>query len=411
MNRIRSFARTHAYQLTLVAIVTLIAAPLLVVDACGPDFEPDVFTPQRTPHLPARYAQGHLGILQPRYFIAEKVAAYRYLSGGSLDNNEQKVWTGAPNPPEQSKVVSPERYQKEQKEAEAARPVNQWNAARAQYEPAPIRPAQQNETLWYSEPDAKNWTGTILNCSPPSFTAATATLHKREAKWGKASAAFRDWLIAQDAVFSNCDKIDAMPSMVTADAPVLLRQDRDYQTAAALFYRGDYDKAASAFQVIAADNSSPWSRWGNYLAARAFVRKAAQVGVPGQNQSGAARFDPASLSRAADLLGKVASAHSDPEMVQAARAELGFVAIRLKPQERSVELAKVLAGPAHDPEYQQHIIDLRFMIDNLSPAGHTPLLDWMSDTGTLIFPGPVIDTPPRWTIGVSIRRHRGLWLP
>ena len=68
----------------------LIVGSVVAVGACGPDFEPDVFVPAHRPVVPANFAKGELGVLEPGYFIAEKVVAFRYLNGGTLDEDEQR---------------------------------------------------------------------------------------------------------------------------------------------------------------------------------------------------------------------------------------------------------------------------------------------------------------------------------
>ena len=69
-----------------------------------------------------------------------------------------------------------------------------------------------------------------------------------------------------------------MPTPAKPEWNALLRQDRAYQIAAANFYTGNYDDAIAGFVAIGKDKASPWSRWGEYLAARAEVRKSASTG-------------------------------------------------------------------------------------------------------------------------------------
>src|SRR5690606_12781014 len=54
----------------------------------------------------------------------------------------------------------------------------------------------------------------------------------------------------------------------------LIRADRDYQTAAALFYTGRFDEARSNFRRIEQDPASPWRIWGPYMAGRSMLWKA-----------------------------------------------------------------------------------------------------------------------------------------
>jgi hypothetical protein len=228
---------------------------------------------------------------------------------------------------------------------------------------------------------AKNagWISLIVNCSDNALDTAASTLADRAAKWGKTSAALKDWIAAQDQVFTNCSAVGKMPNAAPADAPLLLKQDRSYQVAAATFYRGDYNAARDAFLAIAKDKTSPWSRWGLYLAARCMVRQAAKS-IAAKDDSEQAQFDPADMKSARDMLQQV-EASADPLLKHAAQAELSFVMIRLDPLHQTSTLARSLAGPVHDPEFGQHLVDLRFLLDHGS-HGDAPLLHWMSLTGS-----------------------------
>ena len=94
------------------------------------------------------------------------------------------------------------------------------------------------------------------------------------ARYGAASAAVKEWLAAQDQVFANCDgKAQVVPVKLESADP-LLRADRNYQIAAALFYQRRFGEAAAAFEAVGKDAASPWAPYGEYLAARAMVRKA-----------------------------------------------------------------------------------------------------------------------------------------
>src|SRR5262249_20214909 len=115
----------------------------------------------------------------------------------------------------------------------------------------------------------------FLNCPEDAFKTAEKTLDARRQEYGVQSTEVRAWVAAQDQVFANCEgKAQNIPPVLESSDP-LLRADRNYQTAAALFYSRRFDEAAAAFQAIAKDNRSPWAPYGNYLSARAMVRKAA----------------------------------------------------------------------------------------------------------------------------------------
>ena len=105
--------------------------------------------------------------------------------------------------------------------------------------------------------------------------SAVRTLTARVAQYGESSPQARDWIRAQNAVFSNCsgDSL-VLPEPAPASADPLTRADRAYQAAAAYFYGLHYDEAVTRFRAIAGDTSSPWRPYGRYMAARALIRQA-----------------------------------------------------------------------------------------------------------------------------------------
>lgn len=362
--------RSRLYALLL---VVGFAGTFMVLRACGPDFEPDIFVPAHRPLVPANFAKSELGVLQPGYYIAEKVVAFRYLNGGTLNQDEQR----------QLKPVAAPGVGYDDATDQAARAMAQaptaqdrWNTARAAYGSGV--PVARVEPDAYPTADT-GWLARIVNCSDSGLDTATATLADRAAKWGTTSAWLKDWISGQDAVFSNCGGDGRMPSATAANAPLLLKQDRAYQMAGARFYGGDYPAAREAFLAIANDQASPWSKWGLYLAARCLVRQAGKT-VVAKDDSEQAQFDPAAMLAARDLLQR-AQASSDAQVKHAAAAELNFVLIRLEPVQRTSALARVLAGPGHDAEFGQDLVDLRFLLDHGS-HGDAPLLRWMTLTGS-----------------------------
>ena len=357
----------------LVCAFSLVLGSVVVLEACGPDFEPDIFVPAHRPVVPQDFAKSELGVLQPGYFIAEKVVAFRYLSGGTLDQEEQRQLKPVAAPGVGYDDTSDAAWQ-----AAANAPTTQdrWKTARAAYGSG-VQVARVDPDS-YPAADT-GWISRIVNCSDSALDTATETLAARSAKWGQTSAALKDWIAGQDAVFSNCSGEGHMPGAVPANAPVLLKQDRSYQVAAATFYRGDYLAARDAFLALAKDQASPWSRWGLYLAARSVVRQAGKAAADKANAE-QAQFEPAGMQTARDML-QQAESSPDAKVKHAAEAELNFVMIRLEPVKQASTLARSLAGPGHDPEFGQHLVDLRFLLDHGS-YGDAPLLRWMTLTGS-----------------------------
>jgi len=382
---------------------------LVAVMACGPDYEPEVFVPANHPEKPALFAQGHLGVLQSGYFHAELVVAYRYLSGGKLSNVEKDAY----NPPE----LSPEElaaYRAQQEARVAAQPINRWLKAREDAHAAPPAAEVQIAQDRVIETKRDGWVerDDQLNCPDAAYATAADTLENRLKTWGSGSAELMEWVRGQDAVFSNCAKPGTMPAAAQAGWSTALRQDRAYQIAAAKFYVLDFDGAIADFVAIGRDKASPWSRWGEYLAARAEVRKAANTGKTA-DYGELANFDMDGLKAAQARLLKLQQQTNDSEVRHAAAAELGFIEVRLEPAKRLDQVSKALAGPQPDHEFKQDMKDLDFLMDH-NVAGDTDLVRWIRNiqgAGTpVIVKSATGETTTEEGLSVWRQEHRLPWL-
>jgi len=369
---------------TRLPILALLLAAFLItpvgnVEACGPFFEPEVFVSTTTPDDVAAFAQGRLGILQAGYDSSEYAVAFRYLIGGTLSIQEQSaIEPPSPNPD----LETPQQWQAEQAALAAAAestPPKLWVKARAQYVPATMQKDQQPSL---PADNAGNITidGDYLNCPDAAFANATRTLKARADAWGNKSPWLADWIHAQDAVFSNCaGKSAAMPSPAASASPAPLKADRAYQTASATFYAKQFDDAAKQFAAIAADHTSPWSSWGDYLAARATVRKAFAMGKATDPYGGdLASFDTAAMQRAQQMLEALLAQPSPAPSRAVIQSELNFVRIRTEPEERATEICAALVGPRPDPNFSQDLQDLNFLlVKHVGDNSQSPLLLWI----------------------------------
>lgn len=353
------------------------------IEACGPDFEPDVFVRTTAPDDPSAFAKGQLGILQSGYDSDEYAAAYRYLTGATLDTAEQSVITSRAHGRTGDEDYS-EASQQAYVAARAALPPNQWQKARAAFLPGSetANPVSFDQTDRY--PDAAGnsvFTGDYLNCPDAAYANAVLTLNKRAAAWGNQSPHVVDWIRAQDAVFSNCaGKTASIPALAPNDAPALLRADRAYQLASAAFYAKQFDDAARQFASIAGDPGSPWRDWGAYLAARATVRKAFAMGKATDPYSGdIATYDTATMQRAQQMLASL-RAQPDPKPSRAIlETELNFIRIRTEPDRRAAEICAALTGPSSDPNFTNDLKDLGWLLQkNIQIANPPPLLAWIA---------------------------------
>ncbi len=368
----------------VVAIILL--SPAGDVDACGPDFEPDVFVSTTSPDNLASFATGQLGILQAGYDSNEYAVAYRYLNGGKLSAAELRAYVspaGVLTVPDSSNLTPAQidaAQEAQKQERIDSQPAGQWQLARAndvdgviQVDTQPSFPTNYEGNIVFDE--------NYLDCPGPAFQNAKLTLNTRTAAWGNKSTWLADWIRAQDVVFSNCDGKSAnMPAPAPAGSPALLKADRAYQIASATFYAKQYDDAARQFAAIAADHSSPWSAWGDYLAARATVRKAFAMGKATDPYSAElASYDTATMQRAQQMLEAVL-ARPNPEPSRAiVQSELNFIRIRTEPEMRAAEISAALAGPAPDPNFSQDLQDLSWiLVKQIKIQNPPPLLAWIA---------------------------------
>lgn len=347
----------------LAGVLAAVGLSFVSVQACGPDFTGDVFVYTLHPDAPKDFAAGKLGVLLPTYPRADLAVAYRYLIGGALSKDEQEAYAptysmAEPDPADRAVSSRPA-------EPEPVSAADAWSKARATYVPAGPK-VEPSRELKVKQSDGSIWSSDYLNCHDDAFRTAVLTLQSRAKAWGAPSAALRDWIAGQDAVFANCHGGDAvLPSPAPSGSPALLVEDRAYQMAAANFYAADFDKARAGFEAIAQDRASPWHVLGQYLAARTLVRQAflTPVGDGKDGSNATALFDTAKMQEAQTLLERLLK--NPPEGLARAtiEKELGLVRLRTEPMVRLGELANAVAGPKSDPAYPQHLTDLTWFLD------------------------------------------------
>jgi hypothetical protein len=317
-----------------ILVALLILAVPLELPGCGPFLPEALFYLKGMPEAPSDFALGQLGIVQPSYERLYKVIAYRYLSGIGLNAAEQQaVLPPPPEPPSNQPVptVTP----------------NPWLEARNRV--PGIAPLEEIDA--FRQVKKQGYFDSYLNCNEDAFRTAASTLTRLQG-----APALKDWIAAQDSVFANCSNGNAVPP--PASDPQL-RADRAYQVASAEFYSEQYDAARQDFQTIAGDNSSPWHGIAPYLAARCLIR--------------AGKF-----AEAETALQKVAADPAQQRWHAAASGLLGYVAMRLHPQQRMHELGLALVKPDSQATIKQDLIDYRTLFDqNVRTDQHDDLTDWL----------------------------------
>lgn len=324
--------------------------------SCGPFFDETVFSYQYHPDLPLKFfADGKLGVIEPSFARSYLFAAYRDLSGKPLTDAEQKsiikVWeTRMTNA---DAVVGyagagMENWLKERNKLPGIKKIDMISSD---------RPVSQTDG------DTAN---TYLNCPDDAFKNATTILQQKISKFGANSAAVKDWVGAQDQVFSHCagpsfkweaKKYEAeppFPSPATASADATTRADRAYQIAAAHFYAQKFDQAAQEFDAIAKDESSPYRDIAPYLAARCMLRKGTL----------APKYDIGALQHAQQRLKNIIDdSKTSASIREAANKLLTFIAIRETPEATLKAIAHKIANGGANEAFGQDVIDYTCMLD------------------------------------------------
>lgn len=366
--------------LPLVPTFVAILFPFVSVHACGPFFFDDVFVRSLRPDKPKLFAEGKLGILLPTYPRADLIVAYRYLNGGSLTPEEQKAYKptlslseieneGTTDDAEISRTSASDY-------AEPPAPADDWLNLRNRFAPP------QQDIHDRTEFGTVYRAGAVLAheyyiCQPDAFRTAVITLQNRAKTWGAKSPELADWIKGQDAVFSNCSGDTAryywgpksdihpfLPAQAPATAPLLLRQDRAYQLAAAQFYASQFGPAHAGFESIAKDQDSPWRGIAAYLVARCLVREAYLAAEPGNGpDDNSATFKSDLMSQAQKQLESIKHQQLPSISSHAIQQMLNLVRLRTEPEVRLREISDSLASPKADPEYLQDLGDLTWYLN------------------------------------------------
>ena len=381
-----------------VAVIAAIGAALLFLTwqglrACGPDFDPTTFVDNKKPDNTATFGRGHLGLLQAGFDSTDYAVAFRYLNGGTLSAAEQMVYAPPPTQVKDATGMTPEQAAAAQRaDAEAvdnASALIVWQRERSRFLPA-LATKTHEQSLPTDAQGNVAFDPDYLNCPDAAFRTAALTLKARATTWGAKSPWLAAWIQSQDAVFAHCAaESSATPAPLPANPPALLRADWNYQVAASRFYARQFDAAADDFRLIAGDKNSPWSGWGQYLAARATVRKAFALGKKTDPYSNdLAAFDMDTMRHAQQILQHLLDQEmgdkNEPANPGASRSailqELNLIRLRTEPEKRLTEICAALAGPAPDSNFSNDLADLNFvLIKQLHINQAPPLFQWIAD--------------------------------
>ena len=339
-------ARPGRFLLVLLCICT----PLAVArhaNASGALAPEAVFETLATPE-PGRlnaYLGGDIGVLRRDYASLYLWAAQRALRGRPLSANEIAVARTT-----QLEIGGEEdglAFWQRQREAFSAR--------------SGAPPAPEIEVFGTLD-DGDVDTG-FLNCQDDAFMTAGKRLQDHAARVpdGDAEALrwVQDWALGQDAVFANCAVIGGTdPVPAPAGAPAWLVADRAYQQAAALFYRGESERAATAFAEIAGDATSPWRAVAGYLVARVWVREALYF-----TEQGPARVEALARAAAAAEAGLANPSLRDRHEAFGRLARR--VALLRDPRAAFEAAVARLDEGAPDEDFVQDLEEVRFLRDDV----------------------------------------------
>lgn len=310
----------------VVGILLANGVAAVIVWACGPDLTPIPTMGLLGPVDPRAFEAGELGVIRPRFRRAALARAYFVLTA------TRPVARPTPAAP----VLS----------APAPYPPSEWAETRASVLGPPAASTRKPRLINYVTP---------VNCLEDAYATAMRSFRIREARYGAGSGALRDWVRAQDAVFANCDEEPLLlPEPAPAAADALTKADRAYQTAAAYFYALQYEEAERRFLAIGDDTTSPWRPYGRYLAARARLRSFTMAEFVG-------RPSPEALGEAEKQFEAVLADPVAAPVHASTRGLLGFVRLRVRPQDELRRLSAALA--AGDPVPERVAEDFTYLLN------------------------------------------------
>ena len=344
-------------------LALLLVLPPPLTFACGPDFTAPTYIDFNAPDArDASYADGKLGILQRGYYHVYLFEAYRNLSAKPF-NAAELASLGF-----QSTSSSPQNASPSQSPAKPENWIATWESTRANLlGEKPKNSPRTFDPVGVTRENMRDERYVFYyNCLSGAFENAAHTLQSRAAQFGAQSAVVKEWIAAQDQVFENCSadisyppkpKPAVIPAASHPDDPGIIRADRAYQIAAALFYAGDFEAAQKAFEGIAKDSSSPYQKIAPYLRARVLVRK-------GTLKANDSEYDVDALSQAESQLRAIIADKNLSDSHAAAERLLGFVRIRLHRQDRLHELEASLQSGAPTKSFNQDLTDYLWLLDH-----------------------------------------------
>ena len=349
---------TIRFVVSIALVFTFFFGSLPSANACGPFTLSPVFSLKKHADFPLlEFMNGKTGIVPDSFGRMSLFVYYRQLNGLTLTKEEQKQIVDAmENQIFYRSGITGTSEADYSQENNLPKYVDNWLAARAK-----ITGEKRDIETEKRIADDYNY---FSNCLPDAFKNATKTLEERIAKHGN-NENLKEWLKGQDTVFSNCESAKTPPEALGESFPEWLRQDRQYQIAAAQFYMGNFADARATFEKISADENSVWKNTAKFVAARTFIRQASFI-KDAEDEAAKAQAEKEKkefLEKAATALQNILADNSMSEFHKSASRLLGLVKYRAMPSERRKELAEILARPIENQNLYNDLTDYAWLLD------------------------------------------------
>ena len=352
----------------LMVSLTLFSSQIGVI-ACGPELPMAEIFSTTHPDFPLRlFAAGNLGVVDPTLAKSYLCVVYRYLTKKPLDAREQEsivsLWRDRLS--RQQLLFSDPNYDFVDKYLKLRSKVMGYDAkSYAQFYQAATQ-SQRDQGI-----------------GEDSYKLAESTLADRIKRFGLKSAEVRSWIAGQDYVFNIKVPYTSYgtPPPLDASNALLIRQDRQYQIAAATYYLQKYADAAKLFAEISLDPLSPWKDRSSYLT----LRCAYQIAMRSD--------DPKIVEQTADSIEKSMKGLAR-DSIQYRRLYALFTPLlyqQLSPEE-SLDRAVKRVLKSHSESFGDDTGDLTFLVDTWPSAQESTENSQATGKDGAPAPAPQLDT-------------------
>ncbi|MFH1147258.1 MAG: hypothetical protein V1736_06075 [Pseudomonadota bacterium] len=343
----------------IIAAFGLAALHICRVDACCPSPAEMAFISEYHPDPPLEgFLGGRLGILRPAYSPYYLYVAYRQLNSTNLVKDQRillGLWEEKTETCSTPRDIYHTNWESEWLNARMKVPGNERLYSITNHRKIG---KEEYHYQWYT------------TCYEDAFLSAARTLGARISRFGAGSREVKQWLLAQNLVFTNCGGGKSIPADAPGDIDPLIKQDRAYQIASAHFYSEDFDTAEKLFREIASDRKSPWREMAAYLATRTLVRKASLEGGEGKDNL-------TILARAEVELRRILEDNQLEKVHSASAKLLELVRQRMNPEQRLLELAKSALTAEPNAESARKVDDYIYLLERVKAGNPDDMTDWI----------------------------------